>query len=51
MLLELQQAWGHDHFPGELVPVIDHLLSETHLSNIQSEFPDAALSHSLGCYH
>jgi len=39
MLLEHQQAWGHDYFPVELVPVLDHSLSEELLPNAQPELP------------
>ena len=38
-LLEHQQAWGHDHFPGELIPVLNHLLIEELFSNFQSDLP------------
>jgi len=34
MLLEYRQAWGHDHFPGDLVPVFDHTLSEELFPNM-----------------
>jgi len=32
-------AWCHDNFPGEPVPVTDHLLSEEPFPNVQSELP------------
>ena len=42
-LLEHRQAWGHDRFPGELVPVLDHLLSGELFPNIQSEYTPIAV--------
>jgi len=37
MLLELGQAWCRDNFPGEPVPVTNHLLSEELFPNVSSE--------------
>lgn len=39
MLLELQQAWCPDHFPGEHVPVPYQPLGEGSFPNMQSEPP------------
>jgi len=36
MLLQHLQGWGHDHFPGELAPVLDHPVSEELVPSIQS---------------
>ena len=46
-LLELRQAWCHDHFPGEPFPVTDHPLSKEPFPNVQSELhltPSHAIS-------
>lgn len=37
MPLQLQQAWGHDHFPGDPVPVTNQSPSEEPFPNAQSE--------------
>lgn len=44
-LFEHQQAWGHYHFPGELVTVIGHSVSEEFFPNIQSS-PPLMLEHT-----
>lgn len=36
-LLEHWQAWGHDHFPVDLILVLDYSLSEELFASIQSE--------------
>lgn len=41
----------HDHFPGELVPMLDHCPSEELFPNIQSEISLTYLSLSLASYH
>lgn len=46
LLLEHWQAWGHNHSPGEFVPVYDHPLSKESASN-SSEQPTANLGHSI----
>lgn len=47
MLLEHQQAWGHDHFPEDLVTVLDRTLGEELPPNMQSELPLKKLSQSF----
>jgi len=42
-ILELQQAWCHDRFPGVADPVPDHPLSEEPFSEIQPEPPQSQL--------
>jgi len=37
MILELQQSWYHDHFPGEHVPLPDYTVSKEPFPKIQSE--------------
>jgi len=49
MLLKLWQAWCHDHFPGEAVPVTGHPLSEDPFANIQSELLPRQLHSISSC--
>lgn len=47
MLLELWQAWYHDHFPGEPVPGTNNTLREEPLPAAVWTCPSAASFHSL----
>ena len=49
MLFELTQAWFHDHFPGDAVPVTDHTLSEEFFPNVQTELPMMQLNGISSC--
>lgn len=51
MLHEHQQAWGHDSFLRELVPLLGHPLTEEPFPNMASELSLAALSHFLTFYY
>lgn len=51
MLLEQHRAWNHDHFPRELVAVLDHPPNEEHLSSIWSEYTVIAVKYiHIGCH-
>lgn len=47
MLFDLQQAWYHDHFPRDLVPVSDQHLGKEPFPNNSLNQSDAASCHSL----
>jgi len=49
MLLELQQAWCRDLFPGEPVPVTDHPPNKKPFPNVQCELPPMQLHSISSC--
>lgn len=49
MLLDLWQAWCHDHFPEEFVPGVNHYLHDEPFPNVQSELLLMQLDSMVGC--
>ncbi|KAK4830127.1 LOW QUALITY PROTEIN: hypothetical protein QYF61_008554 [Mycteria americana] len=54
MSFKYLQGWGHNHFPGQPVPMLDHPFGEEIFPNIQSKPPLAQLeaisSRPITCY-